>query len=41
MDLGPLNTWYGPEEATWVHEDAMQTEYPHHFEDFRNLVDMM
>jgi hypothetical protein len=27
-------TWYGPEDATWEHEDAMQVEYPHIFEDF-------
>jgi hypothetical protein len=27
-------TWYGPEDATWEHEDAMQTEYPHLFEEF-------
>jgi hypothetical protein len=27
-------TWYGPEDATWEHEDAMQTEYPHMFEEF-------
>jgi hypothetical protein len=27
-------TWYGPEDATWEHEDAMRTEYPHIFEDF-------
>jgi hypothetical protein len=27
-------TWYGPEDATWEHEDAMQEEYPHLFEDF-------
>ena len=24
-------TWYGPEDATWEHEDAMQEEYPHRF----------
>jgi hypothetical protein len=27
-------TWYGPEDATWEHEDAMQEGYPHIFEDF-------
>ena len=27
-------TWNGPEDATWEHEDAMQAEYPHLFEDF-------
>jgi hypothetical protein len=34
-------TWYGPKDATWEHEDAMGEKYPHLFEDFRNLVDMM
>jgi hypothetical protein len=24
-------TWYGPEDATWEHEDAMRAEYPHLF----------
>jgi hypothetical protein len=24
-------TWYGSEDATWEHEDAMRAEYPHHF----------
>jgi hypothetical protein len=24
-------TWYGHEDATWEHEDAMQVEYPHLF----------
>jgi hypothetical protein len=27
-------TWYGPKDATWEHEDAMQIEYTHIFEDF-------
>jgi hypothetical protein len=27
-------TWYGPEDVTWEHEDAMRAEYPHLFEDF-------
>jgi hypothetical protein len=27
-------TWYGPEDATWEHEDAMREEYPHIFEYF-------
>jgi hypothetical protein len=31
-------TLYGPEDATWEHEDAMREEYPHLFEDFENLV---
>jgi hypothetical protein len=26
--------WYGPEDATWEHEDLMRAEYPHRFEDF-------
>jgi hypothetical protein len=34
-------TWYGPEDTTWEHEDVMQTEYPHLFEDFENLVGVM
>jgi hypothetical protein len=25
-------TFYGHEDATWKHEDAMQAEYPHIFE---------
>jgi hypothetical protein len=27
-------TWYGLEDMTWEHKDAMQAEYPHIFEDF-------
>ena len=34
-------TWYGPEDATWEHEDAMHAEYSHLFEDFGNLVDIV
>jgi hypothetical protein len=34
-------TWYGPEDVTWEHEDAMRAEYPHLFEDFGNLVDVV
>jgi hypothetical protein len=34
-------TWYGLEDATWEHEDAMRAEYPHLFEDFENLADVM
>jgi hypothetical protein len=30
-------TWYGLEDVTWDHEDAMQTKYPHLFEDFLNF----
>jgi hypothetical protein len=26
-------TWYGLEDSTWEHEDAMWAEYPHIFED--------
>jgi hypothetical protein len=33
--------WYIPEDTTWEHEDAMQAEYSHLFEDFENLVDIM
>jgi hypothetical protein len=34
-------TWYGPEDATCEHEDAMWAKYPHLFEDFENLVDVV
>ena len=34
-------TYYGPEDTTWDHEDAMWSEYPHLFEDFENLVDVV
>jgi hypothetical protein len=27
-------TWYGPEDTTWEHEDAMRAEYAHLFENF-------
>jgi hypothetical protein len=27
-------TWYGPEDTTWEHEDAMKEKYLHLFEDF-------
>jgi hypothetical protein len=27
-------TWYGPEDATWEHEEVMRAEYPHLFENF-------
>jgi hypothetical protein len=27
-------TWYRPKDVTWEHEDAMQTKYPHCFEEF-------
>jgi hypothetical protein len=31
-------TWYGHEDTTWDHEDAMWAKYPHLFEYFGNLV---
>jgi hypothetical protein len=34
-------TWYGPEDVTWEHEDAMREEYLHLFERFGNLVDVV
>jgi hypothetical protein len=34
-------TWYGSEDTTWKHEDAMREEYSHLFEDFENLVDVV
>jgi hypothetical protein len=34
-------TWYSLEDVTWEHEDAMQVEYPHLFEYFENLVDVV
>jgi hypothetical protein len=34
-------TWYGPKDATWKHEDATRVEYPHLFEDFENLAEVM
>ena len=34
-------TWYGPEDVTWEHEDAMWVEYTHLFEYFGNLVDVV
>jgi hypothetical protein len=27
-------TWYGPEDATWEHEEVMRAEYLHLFENF-------
>ena len=27
-------TWYGPKDVTWEHEEVMQAEYPHLFENF-------
>jgi hypothetical protein len=30
-------TWYGPEDATWEHEEVMRAEYPHIFENFERL----
>ena len=31
-------TWYGPEDATWEHEDVMWEKYPHIFKDFGNII---
>jgi hypothetical protein len=31
-------TCYGPEDATWEHEDAMREEYPHIFEGFLKIL---
>ena len=30
-------TWYGPKDATWEHNDSMQTEYLHLFEEFEEF----
>jgi hypothetical protein len=32
-------TWYGPEDATWEHEEVMRAEYPHFFENFERLAE--
>ena len=32
-------TWYSPEDVTWEHEDVMQAEYSHLFENFEKLAD--
>jgi hypothetical protein len=32
-------TWYGPEDATWEHEEVMWAEYPHLFENFEGHAD--
>jgi transposase InsO family protein len=32
-------TWYGPEDATWEHAEAMWAEYPHLFENFERLAE--
>jgi hypothetical protein len=34
-------TWYSPEDTTWEHEDVMRAEYPHIFENFEKLVDVV
>jgi hypothetical protein len=34
-------TWYGPEDERWEHENVMQAKYPHLFEDFENLTDVV
>jgi hypothetical protein len=33
--------WYGPEDVTWEHEDAMWVDYPHLFEYFENLANVV
>jgi hypothetical protein len=30
--------WYSPKDTAWEHEDAMRDEYPHLFEDLKNLA---
>jgi hypothetical protein len=32
-------TWYGPEDATWEHEEVMRAEYPHLFANFERLAE--
>ena len=32
-------TWYGLEDATWEHADAMWVEYPHLFENFEGFAE--
>jgi hypothetical protein len=32
-------TWYGPEDATWEHEEVMRVEYPHLFANFERLAE--
>ena len=34
-------TWYGLEDVTREHEDVMREEYPHIFEDFGNLANVV
>ena len=34
-------TWYGPKDATWEHDDVMWVEYPHLFENFEKLTDVV
>ena len=34
-------TWYGPEDATWEHEEVMWAEYRHLFENFERLAEMV
>jgi hypothetical protein len=31
-------TWCGLKDETWEHEDSMQAEYPHIFQDFYNAL---
>jgi DUF438 domain-containing protein len=34
-------TWYSPKDVTWEHEDVMRVEYPHLFENFEKLADIV
>jgi hypothetical protein len=34
LNLGSAPVPTCPKDATWEHEDTMQEEYPHHFENF-------
>ena len=34
-------TWYGPEDTTWEHADDMWVEYPHLFENFERLAEIV
>ena len=34
-------TWYGPEDATWEHEDVILAKYPHLFKIFEKLADVV
>jgi hypothetical protein len=34
-------TWYSPEDTTWEHEEVMRVEYPHLFENFESLAEIV